>query len=119
MPHWRNARDKWLSAGDTQKLSEADSKLAEINADAVGLETTLHQRLAERRVNRVNLRREFFYATPTDVLQVLRELGLAKNVVDYVEEPEALEWRTSRRLSDGGSAGHDPDSAARSGRTAA
>lgn len=44
------------------------------NADAVGLETTLHQRLAERRVNRVNLRREFFYATPTDMLAVLSEL---------------------------------------------
>jgi hypothetical protein len=166
MSHWQNVRDKWLSAGDTAKLGEADSKLAEIdesirsveareanirtgwvyvisnvgsfgqnvvkigltrrldplervrelgdasvpfkfdvhalifNADAVGLETTLHQRLAERRVNRVNLRREFFYATPTDVLQVLHELGLAANVVDYLEEPEALEWRTSRRLDE-------------------
>lgn len=165
MSHWQNVRNKWLSSGDTMKLGEADTKLAEIagaiesveareanirtgwvyvisnvgsfgenvvkigltrrldplervrelgdasvpfkfdvhalifNADAVGLETTLHQRLAERRVNRVNLRREFFYATPTDVLEVLRALNLTNNVVDYVEEPEALEWRTSRRLS--------------------
>ncbi|HEY1573458.1 MAG TPA: DUF4041 domain-containing protein [Pseudonocardiaceae bacterium] len=168
MSHWQNVRTRWLSAGDTAKLDQADAKLAEIDdairsveareanirtgwvyvisnvgsfgenvvkigltrrldplervrelgdasvpfkfdvhalifdSDAVGLETTLHQRLAERRVNRVNLRREFFFATPTDVLQVLRELKLADNVVDYVDEPEALEWRTSRQLSDDG-----------------
>lgn len=85
--------------GDASVPFKFDVHALIFNADAVGLETTLHQRLAERRVNRVNLRREFFHATPIDVLQVLHELGLADNVVDYVEEPEALEWRTSRRLS--------------------
>lgn len=34
----------------------------------------LHQRLADRRVNRVNTRREFFYATPSEVKQQLLEL---------------------------------------------
>lgn len=86
--------------GDASVPFKFDVHALIFSADAVGLETTLHQRLAERRVNRVNLRREFFYATPTDVLHVLRELDLADNVVDYLEEPEALEWRTSRRLAD-------------------
>jgi hypothetical protein len=66
------------------------------HSDAVSLETKLHQTLADRRVNRVNLRREFFRATPAEVLAVLTELGLDNQVVDYTEEPEALEWRSSR-----------------------
>jgi len=69
------------------------------DADAVTLETTLHHRLTERRVNRVNLRREFFYASPADVLELLKDLGTVSNVVNYSQEPEALEWRTSQRLS--------------------
>jgi len=61
--------------GDASVPFRFDVHALIFNADAVGLETTLHQRLAERRVNRVNLRREFFYAPPVDVLQVLYELG--------------------------------------------
>jgi Meiotically up-regulated gene 113 len=34
--------------------------------NVVDIEAQLHARLAHRRVNRVNLRREFFYATPAD-----------------------------------------------------
>lgn len=97
--------------GDASVPFRFDVHALIFSADAVGLETTLHQRLAEQRVNRVNLRREFFYVTPTDVLQILRELGQANNVVDYVEEPEALEWRTSRRLSDSDSAGTEVEDA--------
>ena len=32
--------------------------------DAVTVETKLHQAFAAKRVNRINSRREFFYATP-------------------------------------------------------
>src|SRR4051794_40986 len=32
--------------------------------DAVGIEAEMHRRLARVRVNTVNVRREFFYATP-------------------------------------------------------
>ena len=31
----------------------------------------MHARLADRRVNRVNLRREFFYATPAEARDLL------------------------------------------------
>lgn len=41
--------------------------------DAVGIEATLHRRFATQRINRVNLRREFFRVTPDEVLQALRE----------------------------------------------
>ena len=67
--------------------------------DAVSLETRLHHEFADRRVNLVNTRREFFRVTPAEVRNALLA-GLDANIVDWTDEPEALEWRqseTSRR----------------------
>src|SRR4051812_35645808 len=47
--------------------------------------------LADRRVNRVNLRGEFFYATPAEVKLHLQQL--AGELLEYEEMPEALEFR--------------------------
>jgi hypothetical protein len=58
-----------------------------------GHEATMHARLAERRVNLVNRRREFFYATPEDAKRLLVEL--AGNLLQYEDLPEALEYRQS------------------------
>ncbi|MGW9268907.1 GIY-YIG nuclease family protein [Microbacterium sp. NPDC055599] len=35
--------------------------------DAVSIQAMLHQHFADRRINRVNMRREYFRATPTEV----------------------------------------------------
>ncbi len=61
--------------------------------DAVGIEAQMHARLADRRVNLVNQRREFFHATPAEARQHLTEL--AGNLLQYEELPEALEYRQS------------------------
>ncbi len=53
----------------------------------------MHDRLADRRVNRVNKRREFFYATPGEAKAHLLEL--AGDLLEYVEVPEAIEYRQS------------------------
>lgn len=65
--------------------------------DAVGIENELHQRLADRRVNRVNLRREFFYATPEEVRKHLLEV--AGDLLQYEETPEALEYHQSQNVA--------------------
>jgi hypothetical protein len=62
--------------------------------DAVGLEAQLHQEFASRRVNRVNGRKEFFYVTPSDVRDALQRYA-GQHLVEFTEEPEALEWRAS------------------------
>lgn len=62
-------------------------------ADAVALETALHQHFADRRINRVNLRREYFRATPAEVLEALRERHV--EVLEYAVEPAAEEYRAS------------------------
>ena len=61
--------------------------------DAVGIEATMHARLADRRVNLVYRRREFFYATPEDAKRLLVEL--AGDLLQYEDLPEALEYRQS------------------------
>lgn len=66
--------------------------------DAYGIEAMLHRHFADRRVNRVNLRREFFYATPAEVLAALREHDVA--VVEYRLDAEAEEFRASREFSE-------------------
>lgn len=63
--------------------------------DAVDLETRLHQHFADSRVNLVNLRREFFYATPEDVRDALPGMGLSSVVTEFHTEALAEEWNTS------------------------
>lgn len=64
--------------------------------DAVGLESDLHEAFAHCRVNAINARREFFYATPAEVRKVLMRLDRAKHIsFNYNEVPEALEFRQS------------------------
>lgn len=63
--------------------------------DAVGVEAEMHRRLAEKRVNRVNLRREFFYTSPSEVRDLLG--SVAGDLIQYEEVPEAVEYRQSTR----------------------
>lgn len=61
--------------------------------DAVALENELHHAFAERRLNLVNHRREFFFATPTEVRdQLTQKVG---NLLEYVVAPEALQYNQS------------------------
>jgi hypothetical protein len=67
--------------------------------DAVGLETTLHHEFAAKRVNMVNARREFFYATAQEVKDTLHRLR--GSLLQYVDTPEALEWHQSENMRRG------------------
>jgi hypothetical protein len=62
--------------------------------DAVKVEADLHRAFASLRVNRVNERREFFFATPVEVREVLtRQIG---NLLEFTE-PEATQYFQSKR----------------------
>lgn len=61
--------------------------------NALSIESMLHQHFAGRRLNRVNLRREYFHATPAEVLEVLTSHNV--EVLEYVVEPTAAEYRSS------------------------
>jgi len=62
--------------------------------DAVSLETSLHHHFEERRVNKINRRREFFRATPREVLEVLKAHDV--DLVEWVQDPEATEYRLTQ-----------------------
>lgn len=62
--------------------------------DAVSLETSLHHHFEERRVNKINRRREFFRATPREVLEVLKVHDV--DLVEWVQDPEATEYRLTQ-----------------------
>lgn len=50
--------------------------------------------LADRRLNLVNPRREFFFATPAEVRDLL--LARTGGMLEFTDQPEALEYLQSR-----------------------
>ncbi len=65
--------------------------------DAPALEAALHHTFRSRRVNRVNLRKEFFQVTVEEIVAAVQE---HHGEVKYVAEPEALQYRESQRTTD-------------------
>ncbi len=86
--------DRVKELGDASVPFGYDIHALVFSDDAVQLERNLHERFRERRVNLVNLRREFFYAKPDEVRQALEEQDSAV-LTEFVEEPEAAEWHMS------------------------
>lgn len=80
--------------GDASVPFRFDVHALVFSEDAVSLERKLHQEFDSRRVNRVNLRREFFHATPAEVRDALARFD-GQHLLEFHEEPEALEWRAS------------------------
>ena len=86
--------DRVRELGDASVPFRFDVHAIIFSDDAVTLESDLHNRLADLRVNQVNPRREFFYASPEQVREVLQSLD-GEYLLEYNEFPEALEWRES------------------------
>jgi hypothetical protein len=57
--------------------------------NAPELECKLHRHFAERRVNLVNLRREYFHVTLEEVIAAVSEFH---GVITFVKVPEAAEY---------------------------
>ncbi|MEU8124957.1 DUF4041 domain-containing protein [Spirillospora sp. NPDC049024] len=87
--------DRVRELGDASVPFRFDVHALIFSDDAVGLENKLHQEFADRRVNQVNLRREFFYATPAEVREVLERIA-GNHLLEYNETPEALEYRAGK-----------------------
>lgn len=86
--------DRVRELGDASVPFRFDVHALFFSEDAVALESALHKRFADKRVNLVNMRREFFYATPEEVREGLLDMG-NDHVLSFTSEPEAPEWRAS------------------------
>lgn len=85
--------DRVRELGDASVPFRYDVHAMVFSDDAVSVETRLHHEFADRRVNLVNMRREFFRVAPSEVRKVITRLDAS--IVSWVDEPEALEWRQS------------------------
>lgn len=89
--------DRVRELGDASVPFRYDTHALIFTDDAVGVEQELHKRLDDKRINRVNLRREFFRVTPAEVKEHLKELDV--ELLEFTDEPEALEFRQSLTMA--------------------
>lgn len=87
--------DRVRELGDASVPFPFDVHALFFSEDAVTLENELHQAFADRKVNRVNERREFFFATPQEVRTVLVEK--VGNLLEFTEDPESVQYLQSKR----------------------
>ena len=64
--------------------------------NAPQLENALHRQLARFRVNRINLRKEYFRVDLETILATIRKVH---GQIEYVAEPEALQYREGLDVS--------------------
>lgn len=95
-----NPMDRVRELGDASVPFLFDVHALFFSKDAVGIETMLHQHFAGQRVNLVNLRREYFYATPAAVKGALVEHHV--ELVEYQENAPAEEFTASKDLRETG-----------------
>ena len=93
MTRRQEPRDRVKELSDASVPFNFDVHAIHFSNDAVGVEAEMHRRLADRRVNLVNRRREFFYATPVEVREMLVEV--AGDLLEFTELPEAAEYHQS------------------------
>ncbi len=85
--------DRVRELGDASVPFPFDVHALFFSEDAVAVEAELHRAFATRRVNLVNQRREFFFATPREVREVLLEK--VGNLLEFTEAPEATQYLQS------------------------
>lgn len=87
--------DRIYELGDASVPFRFDVHAIFFSEDAVSLENELHERFSAHRVNWVNNRKEFFFASPAEVRTVLSEkLG---NLLEFAEHVESTEYLQSVR----------------------
>ena len=87
-------RDRVKELGDASVPFPYDVHALFFSEDAIALEGELHKAFAHRRVNLVNERREFFFASPAEVRDRLaQKVG---GLLEFTESPEAVEYYQSK-----------------------
>lgn len=88
--------DRVQELGDASVPFPFDVHVMASCENAPQLENALHRQLARFRVNRINLRKEFFRIDLDTILATIREVH---GKIEYVAKPEALQYRESLDVS--------------------
>lgn len=86
--------DRVRELGDASVPFPYDVHALYFSSDAITLENELHKAFADRRVNIINERREFFFATPVEVRAILQEK--TGGLLEFTEQPEAAQYFQSK-----------------------
>ncbi len=98
--------DRVRELGDASVPFPFDIHALFFSDDAVTLESELHGIFSDRRMNHVNLRREFFFATPLEVHDALQsKLGA---LLEFHEDFESTQFLQSRKYWPGAIATQGP-----------
>lgn len=89
--------DRVKELGDASVPFPFDVHMMISSDNAPALESALHREFHSRRLNRVNLRKEFFRVEIDEIAEVVER---TQGRVEYVADPEALEFNESQRLTD-------------------
>ncbi len=89
--------DRVRELGDASVPFPFDVHMMISSNDAPALENALHHTLHKQRLNKINPRKEFFRAEIEAIRQIVQE---HHGEVQYVAEPEALEYHQSLTISD-------------------
>ena len=90
-----NPRDRITELSGAAVPFRFDVHALFFSEDAVTLENELHKHFQCRSVNQVNHRKEFFFASPTEVKEVLMEK--VGNLLEYDEDIVSEEFHQSKR----------------------
>lgn len=85
--------DRVAELGDASVPFRFDVHALYFSEDAVTLENELHAAFAARTLNKANPRKEFFFASPTEVRQILAEK--VGNLLEFTEHADATEYLQS------------------------
>jgi hypothetical protein len=89
--------DRVKELGDASVPFPFDVHMMISSDDAPTLENTLHREFHRQRVNRANFRKEYFRV---DLDAIRQAVEANHGEVEYVAEPEALEYRESLEMTD-------------------
>jgi hypothetical protein len=82
--------DRIKELGDASVPFQFDIHAMIFSEDAPNLENELHKAFANRKVNMLNYRKEFFKVTLDEIEQKVKEIGLE---TEFIRIPEAMEYR--------------------------
>lgn len=88
--------DRVMELGDSSVPFRFDTHALIFSDDAPKLEYALHQHFEDRRLNKINGRREFFRVTLEEIEDIVRRHH--NKVVEFIRIPEAQEYRESLKL---------------------
>lgn len=86
-------QDRVDELGDASVPFNFDVHAMIFSDNAPALEAALHRAFEDRKVNMINTRREFFYATLDEIKEVIRQNF--DKTVEFIDFPEAQQYRES------------------------